>query len=63
MKYYTVKEVAEITNVVEGTVKRWLYAAERDLPGMKLYGIKIGRKWAISQENLDLFIKKQNETK
>lgn len=63
MKYYTVKEVAEITNVSIGTVKRWLYAAERDLPGMKLYGIKIGRKWAISQENLDLFIKKQNEAK
>ena len=49
IKFYTIKEAAPILNVSEITLKRWLLAG-------KVKGQKIGRKWAISEDNLKAFI-------
>ncbi len=51
MKYYTVKEVAEMLRVHEQSVFRWLREG-------KLESDKIGTNHRITQEQLDKFIKK-----
>lgn len=52
MKYYTVKEVAELFKVVPKTVYLWTYEG-------KLKFSKMGNMIRISQEDLDEFIVKK----
>ena len=48
-KFYTTKTAAEKLNVTEQTIKKWIYAGKLDAQ-------KIGKKWSISEDNINMFI-------
>lgn len=49
IKVYTLKEVAEIVKIKERTLYHYLKTG-------KLKGVKIGRRWRISEDNLKAFL-------
>ena len=53
MKFYKVKELADLLRVHINTVYNWIYSKE-------LPATKIGRGYRVSQEQLDQFLKSKN---
>jgi excisionase family DNA binding protein len=58
-KFYSVKEVAEIFQVTEQTIRIWIN--EKD-PKKRLGAMKIGRSWRMTRKSLSDFATRQNET-
>ena len=54
MKYYTVKEVAEMLKVSEKSVRDWI---NKD----KLNAGKAGRQWRISESDIKEFLEGDND--
>jgi excisionase family DNA binding protein len=50
MKYYTVKEVADILHTTDTSIKRWIKSG-------KLRAIALVGQYRVSQEQLDEFLK------
>lgn len=53
-KYYSPLEVASILNVSPRTILNWIKKGE-------LEALKVGRTYRISEANLNIFLKKENE--
>ncbi len=51
-RFYRIDEIAELLNVSDGAVRKWLKAGE-------LKGIKLGRIWRIRESDLDKFLKER----
>lgn len=54
LQFYTVKYVADYLSLTEETIREKLRKGEID-------GIKIGKSWRISEENLKKFVGGKNE--
>ncbi len=55
-KYLTVEEVSQVLRLHPETVKELLRTEQ--IPGRK-----IGRKWRVSQEELDMYIRRKEDKK
>lgn len=51
MKMYTTEEASEILKVKSKTIRSYIN-------NKKLEAVKVGRKWLISESNLDKFLKR-----
>ena len=51
-RFYSIYEIAELLNVSDGAVRKWLKAGA-------LKGIKLGRIWRIRESDLDRFLRER----
>lgn len=58
-KYYTIREVAEILQVTERTIFRYIHP---DAP-VKLKAVKIGKSWRIAESDLKEFLDTRSNSK
>jgi len=54
-RFYSIYEIAELLNVSDGAVRKWLKAGA-------LKGIKLGRIWRIRESDFDKFLKEREST-